>query len=307
MYNKKVLVIIVTYNASKWVERCFHSLVHSSYPVDIIVIDNASTDATLSIIKKVCPKTIIVESGKNMGFGGANNIGLRYAIKNGYDYVYLLNQDAWIEKDTISTLIIAFNQNPSLGVISPTQMSKSGKIDRGFMAQIIKDANLPFTISALLSKSNNDVLPLDKFPAAHWMLSMKCIKKVGFFSPVFFHYGEDSDYMRRIHYHGYYSGFSPLTKCVHDREFRKGGDFGDIIYFHYLNIRLMASDVNNSKMKAFLFCILYTMILPFYYVIINVNHLFSTKSKSFYKKIISPLLIWKYYLYHKSAYLGGYE
>ncbi|MDE7397344.1 MAG: glycosyltransferase, partial [Muribaculum sp.] len=95
----KILSIIVTYNGMRWIDRCIKSVLDSSISTDIYVIDNFSTDNTVEHIKKMYHRVMVYETNENLGFGKANNIGLKYALDNSYDYVYLLNQDAWIEQD----------------------------------------------------------------------------------------------------------------------------------------------------------------------------------------------------------------
>jgi N-acetylglucosaminyl-diphospho-decaprenol L-rhamnosyltransferase len=97
----KVVVIIVTYNGAGWIEKCLNSLRNSSLNTDVIVIDNASTDETVSLIENLYPEVELVKRANNLGFGQANNIGLRMALDQNADFVFLLNQDAWIDQDTI--------------------------------------------------------------------------------------------------------------------------------------------------------------------------------------------------------------
>jgi len=113
----KVLVIVVTYNALQWIDRCLASLLNSTIPVDCIVIDNMSTDDTVKYIKKSYKWVHLVSSKKNLGFGQGNNIGLQYAIDNNYEFVYLLNQDAWIFPDTLRNLIDVYNLHTEYGII----------------------------------------------------------------------------------------------------------------------------------------------------------------------------------------------
>ena len=119
----RVLVIVVTYNAMKWVDRCFGSVMLSRLPADVIVIDNGSTDGTPEYIKEYFPDVMLVSTGENLGFGRANNIGFRHALKHGYEYVYLLNQDAWVFPDTFGILVKAMEDDRSLGILSPMQMA----------------------------------------------------------------------------------------------------------------------------------------------------------------------------------------
>ena len=96
----KIFAIVITYNGQKWYDRCFGSLSASETPVEIVVVDNASSDDTVGFIKERFPGVHLIESKENLGFAKANNIGIRYALDNDADFVFLLNQDAWIEKDT---------------------------------------------------------------------------------------------------------------------------------------------------------------------------------------------------------------
>ena len=96
--------MIVSYNFEPWIERCLSSIWDSDYPSDLVVIDNASTDRTVSIIAERYRWIRLVRSRKNLGFGQANNIGMRMALEEDYDYVFLVNQDAWIEANTVGTL-----------------------------------------------------------------------------------------------------------------------------------------------------------------------------------------------------------
>ena len=103
----KVLVVIVTYNALKWIQKCLRSVEKSTLQADVLVVDNGSTDGTLPLIRTDFPRTRIIETGENLGFGAANNRGLRIAHDECYDFAYLLNQDAWLEKDTLEKLVAA--------------------------------------------------------------------------------------------------------------------------------------------------------------------------------------------------------
>ena len=72
--------------------------------VEVVLVDNGSTDESQQYIRENYPDIIFRQSETNLGFGRAHNIGIEYAIEHGYDYVYLLNQDAWIHNDTIEKL-----------------------------------------------------------------------------------------------------------------------------------------------------------------------------------------------------------
>lgn len=217
----KVLIIIVTYNAMKWVDRCFSSLKESTCPNDVYVVDNGSTDGTQQYIKDNYPEAIFYQSQENLGFGKANNAGLEYAIEKGYDYAYLLNQDAWIYPDTLNVLIQAAHDNPNFGILSPMQMTGSGKrLDKNFVSTCCSYKFNQYLFEDLYFGRVGEVYSVKHVMAAHWLMNLNIIKKVGVFSDTFPHYGEDTNLCHRMCFHNFKVGIVPAAKAVHDREYR---------------------------------------------------------------------------------------
>ncbi|MBR4524648.1 MAG: glycosyltransferase family 2 protein [Bacteroidales bacterium] len=211
----RVLVVIVTYNALKWVKKCLNSVEKSTLPADVLVIDNGSTDGTLPLIRTDYPRTRIIETGENLGFGAANNRGLRIAHDECYDFVYLMNQDAWLQKDTLEKLVVA--HKPEWGILSPEQLNAHGKRDKRFRKKCGK------YVDAALKGYHNDTLVVEVpfVMAAHWLVSREAIATVGGFSPAFTQYGEDDNWIDRLHFHKMRCGVVPAASAVHDRGGRK--------------------------------------------------------------------------------------
>ena len=203
----KVLVIIVTYNAHNWIRQCLNSVDMEHY--DAFVVDNASSDDTLQILQTEYPEAIVRAMDKNLGFGQANNVGLRYALDNGYDYVFLLNQDAWLLPDTIEKLIIAQKQHPEYWVLSPLQMNTAqGGVEKQFGVYCKKNK----------IQLNLDVpQQVDFVNAALWLIPIECIKIVGGFNPIYPHYGEDVDFVQRIQYRHRNAGVVANVFAYHER------------------------------------------------------------------------------------------
>ena len=111
----KILVIIVSYNFERWIDRCLNSLRQSEQQADVVVIDNASQDRTVSLIESRYPEVRLIKSKENLGFGRANNIGMKIALKEGYDAVFLLNQDAWIDAKVLGELSELSRSHPRYG------------------------------------------------------------------------------------------------------------------------------------------------------------------------------------------------
>lgn len=190
------LVIIVTYNGRRWIEKAVSSVRASERDADLFVVDNASTDGTPDWLEEQGIETDRMMA--NHGFGAANNIGLRRALERGYRYVYLLNQDAWLLPDTLGRLAAFLDEHPEYGLVSPMQMKPDlASLDDQFAR------HYPHF-----------------FMAAHWMLRRECIEKVGGFSPAFPHYGEDVNFLDRARFHGFKCGVVESARAVHDRDRR---------------------------------------------------------------------------------------
>lgn len=214
---EKVFTIIVTYNGMKWLEKCLSSLRNSTYPTEVVVVDNGSTDGSIDFIREHFPEVHLMESKENLGFGKANNKGISYALKQEADYFFLLNQDAYVFPDTIGNLLNNFKENPEYGVISPIQLKRNLEVETIFHSYI---ACYPHLLGGYnpLQDYKNEVLPIKFTNAALWMISKSCIEKVGGFSPLFYHYGEDVDYTNRIKFHHFKNGISCNAFGIHDRE-----------------------------------------------------------------------------------------
>ena len=218
MDTTKIYAVVVTYNGMQWYDKCFGSLQASSVPLHVIVVDNASTDDSVVYIKEKYPTIQLIESDKNLGFAKANNIGIRYAIDHNADYVFLLNQDAWIEENTLSILLETFAKEKKLGIVSPLHLNgdKSG-LDWKFVEYMPTD----FTSDLYLNRFKS-FYHVSFINAAAWLISSSCIYKVGGFdTSLFTHYGEDTNYCQRVLYHGFKIGINTKCTICHDREFRK--------------------------------------------------------------------------------------
>ena len=213
----KIFVIVVTYKGQQWYDRCFTSLRESDMPVETIVIDNGN-DGTTEYLKEHFPEVSILQNTENLGFGKANNMGMRYALDHGCDYVFLLNQDAWIFPDTMEQLVAAAEANPEYGIVAPVQCNKEmTKALDGVIQFLINPDNVNRELfSDLMMGTVKDIYSVAEINAAAWLLPRKTLEIVGGFDPIFLHYGEDWNYLSRVLYHGLKVGLMPKVRVVHD-------------------------------------------------------------------------------------------
>ena len=214
----KVSIIIVTYNGMKWLEQCLASIPKK---YKIIIVDNHSTDETVQFIEQNYPQAKLFKENQNLGFGQANNKGISYGLQQETDYVYLLNQDAYLENDTIEQLIKVHQSQPAYGILSPIHTNaEKTRLDKNFSNYVSYRGNAQFYSDFVLQQEKQAVYEVPFVNAAGWLLPKSTLLNVGGFDPIFFHYGEDDNYCQRVRYHNLKIGVVPTAFMVHDREDR---------------------------------------------------------------------------------------
>ena len=213
---EKIHCIIATYNAENWIEKCLNSVIGSSLKMTVLVIDNNSTDGTVAIIKSNYPEVKLIQNQNNLGFGKANNIGIKWAYNEGADYIFLLNQDAWVEPETVKYLVEKQRQHAEYGILSPLHLYNSHHLDRKFKSYL---KGMGDEIIDSLSPGEQDIIIEVRFVnAAMWMVSRQCIETVGLFAPIFDHYGEDQNFVHRCKFHNIKIGIYLKAIGYHERE-----------------------------------------------------------------------------------------
>lgn len=118
--NPSTFIILVNYNNHYDTLKCLESIELAGYGEMVVVVDNNSTLPGVNEIKARYPKAILIKNDENIGFGGANNIGIDWALKNtNCEYVFILNNDTTINKNTISILEEALSGNENVAIAAP--------------------------------------------------------------------------------------------------------------------------------------------------------------------------------------------
>lgn len=228
--------VIVTFNGENYIRKCIQCLKESAPESTVHIIDNLSTDNTISILEELDQKPIRLN--KNLGFGQANNIGINHARKQNAEYVFLLNQDAYIDTNAIKN-IFAKGQPSSTHIHTLLQMTGDGhRLDQNFRSTYLTPDYCPNFLEDAFLGQLKSTYPIRFSNAAAWLLPINVIETVGGFNPSFFHYGEDDNYVHRSRYHGIQCLLHTNSLVYHDREER-----GENQYF------------NDSQQKKRLFLI----------------------------------------------------
>lgn len=289
-HKLSVWVVVVTYNNKEYIRPCLKSLVASDYPVSTVVVDNNSSDNTCEIIEQEFPQINLTKSERNLGFGLANNLGIRKAMEANADFVFLLNQDAWVNQNTITKLIDTALEFPTYGVIAPMQMNEDWNTVEPQFESYLHPDNTPDILVQMSTEHAKGVYQTAFVNAAGWLVSKKCLKQVGGFDPVFFMYGEDDDYVNRMNYHNIDLGICPKAKIVHVRNnlsplTRKSESHQELKEQRIKRLLIQANISVKNINKDY-------------------NHALSKWKKDFKRKILRSLLLllWTDYRLYKSVY-----
>ncbi len=128
MKEVELAILVVSYNVSIYLEKCLRSIKKNlaGIPYKLVVIDNASKDDSVSVAKNILPESIIIETGRNIGYARAMNIGAKTIFAKRY---LILNPDTEItSNDIIYKMIIHMQENPNVGVVGCRMINENGGI-----------------------------------------------------------------------------------------------------------------------------------------------------------------------------------
>ncbi len=240
--DKKIAVIIINWKKYDLTLNCIDSVLKSSYKnFKIILIDNESQNSFPDEINK-SEKIKIIKNENNEGFSKANNQGIKYSIKNGFDYVLLLNNDTLIKNDLIYYLI---QQSSTLNqkIIQPLILNYDGtKIwNAGGKINNIFGTFETLKKGKSFKNFNSDKNLTEWFTGCCVLIKTEIFNHVGYFDERFFAYYEDVDFSIRLKKMGYSIALmadsyiqhyeSASSKSINKSE----GNLSP--YVHYLNIR----------------------------------------------------------------------
>lgn len=210
--SEKNSVIIVTYNHEKYIERCLSSVLINS-PKEIIVVDNCSTDRTVDIVSAF-PNVHLIESGQNLGFGAANNLGASYA--SGTNLVFL-NPDTTVDENWLRNLTKPMNDDrtvciPSILLYDSDDINTIGNIEH--------ISGLCFVNGLGKTLEIDETYMPNGVSGACFAISKKGYIDLGGFDQSFFCYMEDSELSWRMMIKDYNIIFQPSSIVHHDYRMR---------------------------------------------------------------------------------------
>ncbi len=220
--------VVLNMNGKVLLLESLESIIKMTYPnFKVVVVDNGSTDGSPDAVRAQYPSVIVLENGKNLGFGEGNNIGIRYSLKQGAEWIFLLNNDIAVDPEMLTELMKAASSDEMIGILSPkiyyySEPNKiwyaGGKVN--YFTGIISHRGL----REMDSGQYDQVEETEYITGCAFLIKRKVVESVGMFDPIYFPiYSEDADWSERTQRAGYRLVYVPQAKLWHKVSAFSGG------------------------------------------------------------------------------------
>jgi len=216
----------VTWNSQPFLADSIGRLQRFTSPGDILVVDNGSIDGTLETLASDYPQVTVCRLPVNTGFSGGNNVGLRAAMANGYDAVFLLNVDTIIEEDFIHPCLQVLEEHPDIGVIGPVVLEADGEnviqCEGGRISSL--RASFPYRKRGQRFAREDAIVDVGYVLGAAMLVRREVIERIGYLDEDYFPaYVEEVDYCYRARVAGFRSVVHLGSAIRHIGEQSSGG------------------------------------------------------------------------------------
>ena len=225
-----ISVIIVGWNAKHYLELCLDSLAAAPprRSMEVIVVDNASSDGSAEMIEARFPYVKLIRSGENLGFAKGNNVAIRQCQGR---YIALVNPDVIVFPECLDALVDFLDQNPKVGNVGPRVLNPDMTLQstcRRFptlwnnfcsasgLAPAFKKSRF-FAGEHMFYFPHDRTLPVDVLVGCFSMIRRETFNEVGLLDENLFMYGDDVDWCRRCWKAGWQVVFFPGAQAIHDR------------------------------------------------------------------------------------------
>ncbi|NTW30016.1 MAG: glycosyltransferase [Candidatus Moranbacteria bacterium] len=213
--SPKVFIVILNWNGKDRLAACLRSVFALSYQnFEVVVVDNASRDGSLEEAKSSFSRAHFILNSENIGFAAGMNVGIRFSLSRGAEFVWILNNDVECDRDTLSILVAAACSHGKLALYSPKILTSAGS--EWFAGGIIDYVRMKTVHVDYSGLERRDIpYPTGYLCGCAMLISKKVIETVGLFDEKYFLYYEDADYSVRAARKGADLLVVPQASLVH--------------------------------------------------------------------------------------------
>lgn len=259
--------MILNWNGWRDTIECVESCLKLAYHnFTIQIIDNASSDGSEQILRQRFPALRIIQTGENLGYAGGNNVGIRYALQQGADYLWLLNNDTVVDPAALDQMVRIAQQDPKAGMLGPKILLHSRP---EYLNCIGSTINLRTGQPSLVALGERDdgrfdaVREMDTLSGCSLLVKREVIEAVGLLEDKFFLFYEETDWILRAKRAGYRMLYVPAARIWHKVSVSVGGHQSPLMLYYMArnNPLLMRRNVGPPAFALYLFIYLF-LVLP---------------------------------------------
>lgn len=213
-----VWTIVLNFNARELTCQCLESLLESTYPnLKVLLVDNASTDNTVQAVRTDFPRVEVIQNPKNYFFAQGNNIGMKFALNQGAEYIFILNNDTRVDPECISALASFLQDQPECAACQPLllQMQKPNRIASAGCRVALSGRARDLYYGLPIDDIARQPFEVCGVTGGAFLVRAAALQKAGGFCKYFKMYFEDVDLSLRLQEHGYALYCIPAAKVRH--------------------------------------------------------------------------------------------
>lgn len=246
MSNPMVFIQVLSWNRCATTIACMESIARSSYPRScVVVVDNASQDDSVASIRARFPQIEVIRNSENLGYAEGNNVGIRYALDQGADFVLVLNNDIYLEPDALGHMVAAAGS----GVAAVgCKVRRLDLPDRLWAA-----GNLGIRTGDDYPKDDgrfDDPRDLDYAVGCCILMRASVLKEIGYFDPAYFMEYEEVDWCDRARKAGYRIVYEPRAVVYHDCSNSFTDSRSPTFHYLFARNRLLFRERSEGKRSA---------------------------------------------------------
>jgi GT2 family glycosyltransferase len=208
-----VTCIVLNWNGWQDTVECLRVLKECDYlRLGIIVVDNASTNDSVAKIRAVHPDILLIENENNLGFAGGNNVGIRYALDHGAQYVWLLNNDTKPASNALSALVAKARTDHKIGAVASVTYYADSPTNVEAWAGARVNLGIGYSKNSRIPRDDDWFHSLN---GTSMLISCEAIKEVGLLDEGFFLYWEDTEFCLRLQKKGWRIAAAPESRVLH--------------------------------------------------------------------------------------------
>jgi hypothetical protein len=254
MHYPKVSIIVLNWNGKDDTLECLESVCQIDYPnFDIIVVDNGSSDDSVKAIQNKFPEVTVLETKRNLGFAGGNNVGIRYALKHGAEYILLLNNDTIVDSHLLKSFINASRvvQQEAIWGAKIYYYSQPDKIWYAGARWVNKVSGFHHVGQGCIDNGQDysSIVETDYACGCALFINAELLNRIGLLDEEFFLTFEETDLCYRARRAGFKSYFVPEAKVWHKVSTSFGGERSALYSYFLMRNRLLWAEKNLPIVK----------------------------------------------------------